>query len=169
MPTEPLLNLFLEAIEDRLLTITGAPDYWFDLSGTGVVIVGEKATNPTLSPCQVVIGPTALGVDDAFTNVHLQGRTATFYIYVMYAGDRGNYKERLKQTHRIADDVVRSLDPSAFRAAVSALDADRGNRVVDSTFSVGAFTGLEEQGLGSLALQFSIIYDGAIVGDDRGI
>lgn len=165
MAVEPTAILVLDAIVAQLQTVDGTGDWNFDLSGSGTVYLDERVVDPNHSPCSVVIGPAHVNLDDALTTPFLKGRSMTMHAYCFVPGNDNDYAARLKQALRLQQDVSRVLDDmQAFRVAVSAQEANRGNAVVSIDTSQHIATGLRDGKIGSAYVAITITFDRLITG-----
>lgn len=170
MAVEPLTNLIMDAIVDRLQTVDGTGVWNFDLSGSGTVYINERITDPNHSPCSVAVAPTHVdrergsGLDTPW----LKGRAMSLYVYCAVPGNIGDYETRLKQANRLGQDVTRVLaDPKALRVAVDAIEANRSNAIVMVDVERQVFTGLADGKAGSYACIVTITFTRPIT--DGGI
>lgn len=159
---DPVALIVLEAMEDLLQAVDGTGDWNFDLSGTGVVQIGEilpKMRDPSVSNGRrVVIGPMQFGTLPQESNLFRDAMTMGVYVYAG-AGIVADYPNRAKALLRLTHDITRALAFKALRDQVNTLESGKANNTLIAIRRFdGDISGLKEHDLGGTAFLFSLDY-----------
>lgn len=150
--SDPSIWIMAQAVQDCIQAVDGTGDWNYDLSGSGTVAFDERLNTKNM---KVIIGPVTVGPNDATVQVNY--KTIDFYIFAN-VGSQTSYSNRLEASMRLAHDIARSLSTLTIRAAMDAIEANRGsNNIRKSRIDTLQCGGLPDyNNLGTLQMILSV-------------